>query len=67
MTLEFVPNDDRVTPATEAAFAIVMLASTPGGDAYTFAEFERMFGNAGFRKTELHPMPPVSHVLISTK
>src|SRR5439155_2716429 len=34
MTLEFVPNDDRVSPPGEALFALIMLAATPAGDAY---------------------------------
>ena len=28
ITLEFVPNEDRVSPPTPAAFSLVMLAST---------------------------------------
>jgi ubiquinone/menaquinone biosynthesis C-methylase UbiE len=48
VTLEFVPNDDRISPPMPATFSLVMLASTPAGDAYTFAEFERMFNEAGF-------------------
>lgn len=67
-TLEFVPNDDRVTPPMQAAFALIMLAMTPSGDAYTRKELEQMATNAGFRKHEFHPMPPSPHaVLISTK
>jgi 2-polyprenyl-3-methyl-5-hydroxy-6-metoxy-1,4-benzoquinol methylase len=53
---EFVPNPDRVTPPTAAAFSIVMLATTPSGDAYTFAELEKMSKDAGFEKVELSPM-----------
>jgi ubiquinone/menaquinone biosynthesis C-methylase UbiE len=68
VTYEFVPNDDRVTPPGAAAFAMVMLASTPAGDAYTFAEFEKMFGNAGFTRSEIHPLPPtLESVVISHK
>ena len=52
VTLEFVPNDDRVTPPEAATFSMVMLGSTAHGDAYTFAEFERMFKNAGFSRSE---------------
>jgi len=37
---ELVPNPDRVTPPTAAAFSMMMLATTPAGDAYTFAELE---------------------------
>ena len=42
-TLEFVPNDDRVSPPPAAAFSLVMLASTATGDAYTFRELEEMY------------------------
>src|SRR6185295_11403091 len=55
VTLEFVPNDDRITPPEAAVFSVTMLGSTPSGDAYTFAELERMFANAGFASSELHP------------
>jgi 2-polyprenyl-3-methyl-5-hydroxy-6-metoxy-1,4-benzoquinol methylase len=50
--LEFIPNDDRVTPPTAAAFSMIMLVNTPSGDAYTFAEIESMAKNAGFARTE---------------
>jgi 2-polyprenyl-3-methyl-5-hydroxy-6-metoxy-1,4-benzoquinol methylase len=53
--LEFVPNADRVSPPTAAAFSMIMLAKTPSGDAYTFAEIERMAKNAGFARVELSP------------
>ena len=67
-TLEFVPNEDRVTPPTAAAFSLMMLGSTPAGDAYTFKEYERMFSNAGFSRSELHPLPPtLEQVVISYK
>lgn len=58
VTLEFVPNEDRVSPPDAAAFSVMMLTSTPSGDAYTFSELERMFGNAGFSGSTLHPLPP---------
>jgi ubiquinone/menaquinone biosynthesis C-methylase UbiE len=68
VTLEFVPNEDRVSPPEAAAFSIVMLATTPNGDAYTFSEFDRMFHNAGFSRSELHPLPPTfEQVVISYK
>ncbi len=67
-TLEFVPNEDRVSPPVPATFSLMMLGSTPSGDAYTFSELERMFRNAGFRSSELHPLPPTfQQVLISCK
>ena len=53
ITLEFVPNEDRVSPPVAATFAFTMLGTTPAGDAYTFAEYETMFGAAGFAASEL--------------
>ncbi len=57
ITLEFVPNEDRVTPPTSAAFSLVMLAGTDSGDAYTFSQYEKMFGNAGFVKITQYAVP----------
>jgi 2-polyprenyl-3-methyl-5-hydroxy-6-metoxy-1,4-benzoquinol methylase len=66
--LEFVPNADRVSPPMQATFALIMLAETPGGDAYTRAELESMASNAGFIEHEFHAMPPSPHsVLISRR
>ena len=67
-TLEFVPNEDRVSPPLPAMFSIMMLSTTARGDAYTFSEFEQMFRNAGFGRSELHdlPMSP-QRVIISYK
>ena len=31
ITLEFVPNEDRVSPPVAAAFSLVMLANTDAG------------------------------------
>ena len=68
VTLEFVPNPDRVSPPQAAAFSMMMLGATPGGDAYTFAELDRMFRNAGFARNELHELPPtIQRVVISYK
>ncbi len=57
ITLEFVPNEDRVTPPTAAAFSLIMLAGTDSGDAYTFSQYARMFANAGFVRTTQHTVP----------
>lgn len=66
VTLEFVPDESRTTPLEAAAFTLTMLALTPGGDVYTFAEYERMFRNAGFARSEFHALPPsVQQVVIS--
>lgn len=68
VTLEFVPNEDRISPPDAAAFSVMMLGSTPSGDAYTFSEFEKMFANAGFKRSEIHPLlPSIQQVVISYK
>ena len=51
-------EDFNMTPPGAAAFSFVMLGSTRAGDAYTFAEYERMFRNAGFARSELHDLAP---------
>jgi ubiquinone/menaquinone biosynthesis C-methylase UbiE len=56
ITLDFVPNDDRVSPPMAAGFAMMMLGTTAAGDAYTFAEYETMFRNAGYKYSELHSL-----------
>jgi 2-polyprenyl-3-methyl-5-hydroxy-6-metoxy-1,4-benzoquinol methylase len=66
VTFEFVPNEDRISPPVPASFSMMMLGTTPNGDAYTFSEFERMFDNAGFSSSEIHPLPPtMQQVVIS--
>jgi len=68
MTVEFVPNDDRVSPPPSASFALVMLAATPSGDAYTFAELRQMMENAGFSNNEAVPLAPLpEHLIISSR
>jgi hypothetical protein len=37
---------------------MMMLPTTPHGDAYTFSEYERVLGAAGFASSELHDLPP---------
>ena len=56
--LEFVPNEDRLSPPIPARFSLTMLAGTPGGDAYTSAEHQRILRNAGYSAVENHPLPP---------
>lgn len=68
VTLEFVPNEDRVTPPVAAAFSLNMLVGTEAGDAYTFSEYRKMFANSGFAKTEFQQIPDMpQQVLVSEK
>ena len=68
VTLDFIPDADRLNPPMSAAFAVTMLGTTPAGDAFTFAEYERMFRNAGFARNELHNLPgTVQRAIVSQK
>ncbi|BCL38051.1 methyltransferase [Nostoc sp. MS1] len=64
IVFDFIPNADRITPPDAAAFSLVMLATTPSGDAYTFAEYESMFSNTGFGHCQLHPLLPTEQKVI---
>ena len=50
---EYVPNPDRVSPPTAAAFSLTMLTATSSGDAYTFTELENIAKAAGFTRLDL--------------
>ncbi len=66
VVLEFVPDENRVTPPASASFALVMLATTPAGDAYTFREYETMFRTAGFARSECFALEPtMQHVVVA--
>ncbi|MGI8904889.1 MAG: class I SAM-dependent methyltransferase [Candidatus Sumerlaeaceae bacterium] len=67
ITLEFVPNDDRVTPPAAASFSLTMLGSTASGDAYTFSELEGMFDRAGFDASELMPLSGMPQSLVVSR
>jgi 2-polyprenyl-3-methyl-5-hydroxy-6-metoxy-1,4-benzoquinol methylase len=68
VTLEFIPEEDRVSPPQAAGFAMMMLGTTPAGDAYTFPEYDTMFRHAGFKRNELHSIPAaVQRVVVSYK
>ncbi len=58
--VEFVPDADRVSPPAAASFSLVMLGTTPEGDAYTLDEYQKMLGDAGFQEVTLHPLPPTA-------
>jgi len=55
--LEFVPNEDRVSPPLAAEFSLTMLVTTASGDAYTFHELESMYREGGFERISAHPVP----------
>jgi len=63
-TLEFVPNEDRVSPPTPAGFAMTMLTTTAAGDAYTFRELADMHDRAGFGPSKAHPIAMSPHTVV---
>ena len=65
--LEFVPNPDRVSPPVPAGFSLTMLAGTPHGDAYTFAELRQQLEDAGFTNVSRHALPTPETVLLAEK
>jgi hypothetical protein len=54
--LDFIPDEDRLGPPRAALFAMIMLASTPAGDTYTYTQLEQMLRHAGFGDSELHTL-----------
>jgi 2-polyprenyl-3-methyl-5-hydroxy-6-metoxy-1,4-benzoquinol methylase len=63
-TLEFVPNEDRVSPPVSAGFAMAMLTTTAAGDAYTLSELTAMYNQAGFTGITAHPIPRSPHTVV---
>jgi cyclopropane fatty-acyl-phospholipid synthase-like methyltransferase len=62
--VEFIPNEDRVSPPVPAKFAYWMLATTPGGDAYTTSEIDEMARKAGFLGATTRLLAPAPDSLI---
>jgi len=52
VTLEFIPNEDRVTPPRAAAFALNMLLQTPAGDAFTQSDLSACWTPRGSLPTK---------------
>jgi 2-polyprenyl-3-methyl-5-hydroxy-6-metoxy-1,4-benzoquinol methylase len=65
--IEFVPNDDRITPPIPASFAFMMVATTQQGDAFTEAEYAAMARDAGLRAEAAVPLPPSPERLIELR
>jgi 2-polyprenyl-3-methyl-5-hydroxy-6-metoxy-1,4-benzoquinol methylase len=64
LAVEFVPNPDRVSPPLQAAFAFLMLVSTPSGDAYTLDDLDGIARDAGFRGATARPLAPTPQTLV---
>jgi 2-polyprenyl-3-methyl-5-hydroxy-6-metoxy-1,4-benzoquinol methylase len=65
--LEFVPNEDRISPPMPAAFSLTMLATTATGDAYTLSELTAMYKDAGFGNITSIPVPHSPHTIVMAR
>jgi SAM-dependent methyltransferase len=65
--LEFVVNDDHVSPPLQAAFAMNMLAGTDAGDVYSYAQIAGMLRDAGFGEISSHQLPNPQTVIVGRK
>jgi ubiquinone/menaquinone biosynthesis C-methylase UbiE len=65
--LEFVCNDDHVTPPMQASFAMNMLSGTSNGDAYSYSQIVGMLRDAGFGEFTRHEMPIPQSVVVGTR
>jgi SAM-dependent methyltransferase len=64
-TLEFVPNEDRISPPMAAAFSMTMLVSTASGNAYTLRELNAMYEEAGFTGMTSQAIPMSPHTVVT--
>jgi hypothetical protein len=65
--VEWVPNDDRISPPAPALFAMTMLLSTPSGTTYTAPEFSAMLAEAKFQDPDIIPLLPTPLTLVMAR
>lgn len=62
--VELAPDETRVRPSAPGWFAVMMLATTPEGEAYTRGEYEGMLGEAGFVGVEGYKVPASARTVL---
>jgi hypothetical protein len=63
--LEFVPNEDRVSPADGRCVQPHHAGQHgPRETHYTFSELEKMYRDAGFGDITAHPVPTGPHTIV---
>jgi 2-polyprenyl-3-methyl-5-hydroxy-6-metoxy-1,4-benzoquinol methylase len=65
--VEFVPNEDRVSPPIAASFSLQMLGATEAGEAYTFRDLDAMLAQAGFSDRRAQPLEPTPQTLVTAR
>jgi SAM-dependent methyltransferase len=64
--VEWVPNEDRVSPPVPALFTMTMLFTTPAGSTYTVADLAAMLADAGFAPPAVTPLAPTPLTLLTS-
>jgi hypothetical protein len=68
LAVEFIPDEERVSPPFPAMFALAMLVATAQGEAYTWSQLDAMFKGAGFSRNTMHALPPsAEHAVVARK
>ena len=62
--VEWIPNEDRVSPPAPALFAMTMVLTTPNGTTYTAAELAAMLADAEFGAPTVIPLIPTPMTLV---
>jgi len=62
--VEWVPNEDRISPPFPAQFTMTMLLTTPGGTTYTIPELTAMLTAAEFALPEVTSLVPTPLTLL---
>ena len=62
--LDFVPNEDRISPPFAATFSMQMLRQTPAGDVYTGAEYEDIFAAAELQVDDVLPLSGAPYTVV---
>jgi O-methyltransferase domain/Dimerisation domain len=63
--VEFVPDEDRVSPPIAASFSLQMLGATESGEAYTFSDLDEMLAAAGFSDRRAQALAPTPQTLVT--
>ncbi len=62
--LDFVPDEDRISPPFAVTFSMQMLRQTVAGDVYTSAEYKDIFAAAELQVDETVPLPATPYTVI---
>jgi ubiquinone/menaquinone biosynthesis C-methylase UbiE len=62
--VDYMPDEDRLSPAYAAMFALMMLGTTPSGDSRTVPEYEALLREAGFSSWEATRLPPAEERIL---